>query len=58
MVCNSADQGCPIVSGCDFRLSLPYEDPKAYDDTDLESIKYAERCRQIGREMLFVLSEI
>ncbi len=58
MVCTSADQGCPFVVGCDFRLSLPYVDPKAFDDTALESIKYKERCRQIGREMFFALSEI
>lgn len=58
MVCTSADEGCPIVSGADFRLALPFDDPKAYDDTPLESEKYSERCRQIGREMLFVLSQV
>lgn len=58
MVCTSADEGCPIVSGCDFRLSLPFDDPKAFDDTDLEAAKYMERAEQIGREMLFVLSKI
>jgi hypothetical protein len=40
----------------DLRLSLPFEDPKAFDDTDLESQKYDERCLQIAREFLFVLS--
>ena len=54
MVCNSADKGCPIVAGCDFRLSLPFDDPKAFDDTDLEAAKYTERAEQICREMLFV----
>jgi len=58
MVCTSADEGCPIVSGCDFRLALPFEDPKAFDDTNLESQKYDERCEQIGREMLFVMKNI
>jgi len=58
MVCNSADKGCPIVSGCDFRLSLPFDDPKAFDDTDLESAKYTERAEQICREILFVYSQI
>lgn len=58
MVCSQADEGCPMVFGCDFRLSLPYDDPKDFDDTDLEQIKYDERIRQIGREMLFVLSQI
>ena len=58
LVCSEADQGCPLVAGADFRLFLPFEDPKAYDDTDQEELKYDERCRQIGREMLFVLSAI
>jgi len=58
MVCTSADEGCPVVQGCDFRISLPYDDPKAFDDTTLEAAKYTERAHQIGREMFFVLSEI
>lgn len=58
MVCTEADAGCPFASGCDFRLSLPYDDPKAFDDTDLEAQKYEERLRQIGREVLFALSQV
>ncbi len=58
MVCSQADEGCPMVFGRDFRLSLPYDDPKDFDDTELEQKKYDERLRQIGREMLFVLSQI
>jgi len=58
MVCTSADEGCPIIAGCDFRFSLPFDDPKAFDDTNLESTKYDERCRQIGREILYALSEV
>lgn len=45
MVCSEADAGCPFVFGCDFRLSLPYDDPKAFDDRDLEKEKYDERVR-------------
>lgn len=58
MVCSEADAGCPFVFGCDFRLSLPYDDPKAFDGTDLEEEKYDERVREIGREMMFVLSNV
>ena len=58
MVCTSADVGCPVVAGADFRVALPFEDPKAFDDTPLESEKYRERSRQIGREMLYVLSQV
>jgi len=58
MVCSEADEACPFVLGCDFRLSLPFNDPKDFDGTEVESQKYDERCRQIGREMLFVLSRV
>jgi len=57
MVCTQADEGCPFVQGCDFRIALSYDDPKAFDDTPLEATKYEERARQIGREMLFVMQE-
>ncbi len=58
MVCTSADEGCPIVPGCDFRLALPFNDPKAFDDTPLAAAKYEERGRDIGREFLYVFSNI
>lgn len=58
MVCTDADANCPIVFGMDLRLALPFDDPKAFDGTDLEAAKYDERCLQIGREMLYVLSNV
>lgn len=58
MVCTSADVGCPVISGADFRLALPFDDPKAFDDTPLEGAKYTERSLDIGREMLYVLSQV
>jgi arsenate reductase (thioredoxin) len=33
MVCDEADAGCPAVRGASLRLSLPFADPKVYDDT-------------------------
>lgn len=58
LVCSEADAGCPVVFGCDFRLSLPYDDPKDFDGTEVEAAKYDERLRQIGREMLFCLRQV
>jgi len=58
MVCTEADQGCPVIAGSDFRLALPFEDPKAFDDTDLETEKYDERLNDIGREILYAMSEV
>lgn len=56
MVCTAADEGCPFVAGADFRIALPFDDPKAFDGTPLETAKYAERCRQIGRAFLYMMS--
>ena len=53
MVCSDADEACPVVPGAEDRISMPYDDPKAFDDTDQEKTKYDERCRQIAREMFF-----
>jgi len=58
MVCSEADKDCPIISGCDFRLALPFDDPKAFDGTELEESKYDERCKEIGREVFYVLSRV
>ncbi len=55
MVCNEADEGCPFVKGASLRLSMPYLDPKIYDDGAYESAKYAERRDDIGRLMLSVM---
>jgi protein-tyrosine-phosphatase len=56
LVCNSADKGCPIVAGAFRRISLPYLDPKEFDDTNLEKEKYLEKVNEIGREMLFIFN--
>jgi len=37
---------------------LPYQDPKAFDNTAQQNEKYDERCRQIAREMFYVFSQI
>ena len=55
MVCGEADAGCPLVKGVALRVSLPYLDPKMFDDAPLESVKYAERRDDIGRLMLSIL---
>ena len=56
MVCSDADEACPFISGADARFSLPYEDPKKYDNTPQESEQYDKRCLQIAREMLYTMS--
>lgn len=58
MTCSDADENCPIIHGCEERIPLRYEDPKAFDDTDHESEKYDERSKQIATELKYVFSKI
>ena len=55
MVCGEADEGCPFVKGATLRVSMPYLDPKIYDDGAYEASKYAERRDDMGRLMLWVM---
>ncbi len=58
MTCSDADQNCPVVLGADARFPIRYEDPKKYDDTSKEAIKYSEKVEEIGREILYCFSKI
>lgn len=58
MTCNHADVHCPIVEGAQKRISLPFLDPKEFDDTDLQNDKYDERSLNIATELFYVLSHI
>ena len=56
MTCSSADNGCPIVLGCDKRITITYEDPKQSDGTPQQTETYLKRSLQIATEMKFVFS--
>ena len=58
MTCDHADENCPFIPGTEQRIPVRYEDPKAFDDTEMESEKYDERSLQIASEMLYVFSQI
>lgn len=58
LTCNSADKACPIVKGADYRLALPYTDPKEYDKTDLAEVKYFEKSIEIAREMNYIFRTV
>jgi arsenate reductase (thioredoxin) len=58
MTCSDADENCPVVFGAEKRFPIRYNDPKEFDDTDLEEIKYKERFDQIGIEMLFIFKKV
>lgn len=58
MTCNSANEGCPFVLGAEAKFPIKYDDPKSFDQTDLQNEKYAERSLEIAQEMWWVFSQI
>ena len=58
MTCAQADKNCPVVEGSTFRVAIPYEDPKAADNTPEEAARYDERTHQIAREMFYLVSQV
>ncbi|MBY5951418.1 protein-tyrosine-phosphatase [Algoriphagus marincola] len=58
MTCDHADENCPFIPGTERRIPVRYEDPKAFDGTDLEAEKYDERSLQIASEMLYVFFQV
>ena len=58
MTCSDADENCPFIPGTEMRIPVRYEDPKEFDGTPEESLRYDERSRQIASEMFFVFSQV
>lgn len=58
MTCSQADEGCPFVAGAKKRIPITYEDPKNFDNTELQEEKYLERSLQIASELHYVLTQL
>jgi len=58
MTCTHAEENCPVIRGASVRIALPFDDPKEFDGTNLETAKYRERSLEIGREILYAFSKI
>jgi arsenate reductase len=57
MVCDSADEACPVVAGAEARVSLPFNDPKKSDGKPEETATYDARSNQIAAEMFYIMSK-
>jgi arsenate reductase (thioredoxin) len=58
MTCSVADKSCPVVEGATARYAIHYADPRLCDDTPSETTAYNERCREIAREMFYIMSQV
>jgi arsenate reductase (thioredoxin) len=58
VLCDDAEEACPVMPGATYRVFIPYVDPRLSDHSDDEREAYHERNAQIAREMLFVMSRV
>jgi arsenate reductase (thioredoxin) len=43
MTCSNAEQNCPFIPGAQIRISTTYDDPKVFDGTIEQNIKYIRK---------------
>lgn len=53
-VCPNADLNVPFLKGMNFRSSMHFFDPSAYDNTPGQLEKYKERCHEIAVEVFYI----
>ena len=58
MTCSDAEENCPFIPRVELRIGTTYDDPKAFDNTNLQDAKYDERCKQIAIETFYIFSKI
>lgn len=58
MTCSDANKNCPFIPGAEKRISLPFEDPKEFDDTSKETKKYKECSLIIASEIFYVFNGV
>ena len=58
MTCSSAEKNCPFISGSDKIISIPYDDPKKFDDSRYVYQEYMNTNLIIATEMYYVFSSL
>jgi len=56
--CSNADENCPFIPDAIQRFHLPFNDPKAFDNTLIQSEKYLEANKQIAGEIHYIFKTI
>jgi arsenate reductase len=58
MTCSQADIGCPVIFGASERFSIPFDDPKVFDNTAEQAEKYREKSLQIATDLYYIFSQL
>ena len=56
-LCYNPEECCPITGG-DLQLTIPYKDMQPFDNTPQEEQKYDEQCRQVARDMFYMIDYV
>lgn len=58
MTCDAAYESCPFVAGAEKRFPITFEDPKLFDNSPQQQLKYHESSLQIAGDMNYVFSNL
>ncbi|RXK49856.1 arsenate-mycothiol transferase ArsC [Aquirufa rosea] len=58
MTCSHADENCPFISGALARIPLRYDDPKEFDDSSEEALRYDTCSEQIASELFYAFEKL
>ncbi|MCA0426774.1 MAG: protein-tyrosine-phosphatase [Bacteroidetes bacterium] len=58
LTCDHASETCPFVPGAEARFPITFQDPKAFDQSPLQTEKYRERSLEIAGELFQVFSNL
>jgi len=56
--CGNADENCPFIAEALHRFHLPFNDPKAFDNTPEQAEQYLVANKQIAGEIHFIFKKI
>lgn len=58
MVCSSASENCPFIPNAKARISLPYNDPKAFDEHPDREQVYLKTSKLIATELKYLFKKV
>ncbi|GIV26625.1 MAG: arsenate reductase [Bacteroidia bacterium] len=58
MVCSETETNCPYVPGAEMKILLPYDDPKAADNSTNPLLEYIRVAKQIQEEMEIIFQNV
>lgn len=58
MLCDHAAENCPFIPHASARLNFTFPDPKQFDGTAQEMLKYKSVCLDIGHNLHFLFNQI